>query len=102
VHPATAPTSIGAPLVAPTASARIIFRRAQAEIDRIFATSLPFDVKIERCWDYVLQAGRDLDRLAAKRDRSDILTVRMAAPATRSLTMREALDQFLASIEGRR
>ena len=78
MHPVS-PTSISAPLVAPTASARLIFRRTQQQIDRVLATSLPFDLKIERSWDYILAAGRDLDRLAAKADRSNVLTVRVAA-----------------------
>ncbi len=42
---------------------RILYRAAK-EMDRVFATSLPFNLKADRCWDYLLQAGRDLDRLA--------------------------------------
>ena len=41
---------------------RILIRTAK-EMDRVWATSLPFGLKTDRCWDYLLQAGRDLDRL---------------------------------------
>ena len=44
---------------------RRIFRNAQRQIDHIWSSSLPVDMKLECCWDVIFQAGRDLDRLAA-------------------------------------
>lgn len=63
------PTSIVATVAAAPAvkaiGARRIFANAQARIDHIWASSLPVDLKYECGWDVILQAGRDLDRLAA-------------------------------------
>jgi hypothetical protein len=61
----------------PIACARMVFRRAQHQIDHLLATAMQPDLRIECAWDVVFQAGRDLDRLAAKHDRADVLTIRL-------------------------
>jgi hypothetical protein len=52
---------------------RMIFRRAQDQIDHVLATALPFDQRIEAAWDFALQAARDLDRLAAHEQTASVL-----------------------------
>lgn len=44
-----------------------ILDRADRQIHRVLATSLPDEVKHDRVYDYFTQAGRDLERLAAHR-----------------------------------
>ena len=58
-------TTAAVTISAPALTARLIFRRTQAAIDRTWATALPVDVRFEACWDHILQAGRDLDRMLA-------------------------------------
>ncbi len=64
---------------------RRILRVAQHRIDRIWAGALGRympELAWEACWDVILQAGRDLDRSAAKADRRVHLVMRDDRRAT--------------------
>lgn len=50
---------------------RVIFRNAQARIDQLWATSLPFDLKVDGHLDVLLGVAAELERL----DRRRVLSV---------------------------
>ena len=58
-------TTEPAALPVPVLTRRLIFRRTQAAIDHTLASHLPDEIRFEAAWDWIIQAGRDLDRLAA-------------------------------------
>ena len=51
---------------------RIIFRNAQRRIDHLWATALPFELKVEAHLDVLLQVAFELGRLQHKRRMSDL------------------------------
>ena len=67
------PTSIVATVAATPPvklfGARRIFANAQTQIDRIWASTMPVELRYECCWDVIFQVGRDLDRMASKSQR---------------------------------
>lgn len=61
------PDTLPRPRPPEPAGARIVLRNAQARIDHIWSTLLPFDLKVEMHLEVLLQVAGELDRLAARR-----------------------------------
>jgi hypothetical protein len=59
-------------LPAEPTGARVIFRNAQARVDHLWRTELPFDLKVDAHLDVLLQVAFELGRLSHKRRMSDL------------------------------
>ncbi len=59
-------------LPAEPSGARVIFRNAQRQIDHLWQTELPFDLKVEAHLDVLVQVAFELGRLSHKRRMSDL------------------------------
>ena len=56
-----------------------ILMNAQARMDQISDGWLPFEVKIDAMFDVLLQAGRDLDRLARRQQMAELVALSVPA-----------------------
>lgn len=51
----------------PAPESRVIFRRAQARIDHLWATALPFELKVDAHLDVLMWVAWELGRIDCKR-----------------------------------